>query len=329
MNAGIDLLRHLFALAVIAQHMASASRYSPATNQGLTLFADWVDGAVLGFFLISGFLFKVPDSLPAYCKKQSVRLLVPFFLFSTIYASALAALGKADLAAGLKDTVLLRGAGMQLYYLPELLLVGTVVATLHALFRDLGRSRLFPYSLALLACLAAIALPTGPSTGPDLRLLPLYLLAFLIGNVIRQFDQERLRFRATLLAGVVAAIVGFVDHRFFDLAGVVILLGVFLVIFSRLSGRRVPGSGGVYLLHTPIVNFAVSTFLLKLSIGEGANIALSVLATYAICLGFTLLLAKFCPRHRWLMLEQNQRPLKPTPEGGTRADVPLHRSRPN
>ena len=84
--------------------MASESRYSAATLEDLARVLDWVDGAVMGFLFLSGYLFKPPAGLLPYVKKQALRLLLPYFIFSTADAVLLAALGKGDLWAGLLAT---------------------------------------------------------------------------------------------------------------------------------------------------------------------------------------------------------------------------------
>lgn len=301
MNSGIDALRHIFAIAVIAQHMASASRYSMATNLELARIVDWVDGAVIGFFLVSGFLFKRQASVSNYYLKQSRRLLVPFFFFSVIYAVALAALNKGSLSDGLLKTVELVGAGMQLYYLPYLLLVTAAFATVES---RLNKHRIvLLFLLTFVAFLIALLNPTQSSTGSDYRLIPYYIGSFLIGTIVAEQTKQGKGFSTTILISFAAALVGIMDHRFFDLAGVVFLLGLILLSTSRLPNIRIPGSGGTYLLHTPLLNFAISTILLKMSIGQGVNIICTIILTYMICLAFTAVVIYYFPKYRWLILE--------------------------
>ena len=69
MSYGIDILRHLFSFAVILQHMTSVSRYTVETNKKLASVIDLVDGAVIGFFFISGYLFKQPNNVLVNIKK--------------------------------------------------------------------------------------------------------------------------------------------------------------------------------------------------------------------------------------------------------------------
>lgn len=303
MNFGIDALRHLFSAAVILQHMASASRYSTETNLRLASTVDAVDGAVIGFFLISGFLFKRRGRLLGQLRQQATRLLVPFLLFSTLYAIALAALGKQPLVDGLRETVTLRGAAMQLYFLPFLWGVGS----LHALVeRRLDRRRGAALTLLAVLCFGfALALPTASSTGPDYRLLPFDYGAFLIGAILGhlQVDDARRSARAAIGAGVLAAVIGMLDERFCDLALVVLLFQAMRWTAPSLPTFRLPGSGGVYLFHAPIVNYAVSSLLVRLAVVQGANIIVSVIVTYALCLGLTAALIRLFPRQRWLLLE--------------------------
>lgn len=301
MNSGIDFLRHLFAIAVIAQHMSSNTRYSIATNLQLLKAVDWIDGAVIGFFMISGYLFVAPQNILAYWRKQGVRLMGPFFIFSIVYAVALAALGKASVVEGLLKTVTLQGAGMQLYYLPFLFLVTVVYATFERTLRlETGLVALF---LAVLASGTAFMLPTVSSTGSDSKLLPLYVAAFLIGRFFAERKKSGPIFGSLLTVVGGALVLGFQDARFFDFAGVVVLFGAVISLAPILPNSRLPGSGGIYLLHTPVTNFAVSTLLVAFSVTQGLNIVASIVITYILCLSMTLFFVKLFPKFRWLLLE--------------------------
>lgn len=122
----LDVLRHLFAVAVIFQHMPSKTRYSPELNRTIGELVSYVDGAVLGFFLISGLLSSSGSgnaSFFASARRQAWRLLLPFTLFSLLYGVLLTALGKSSLEDGLWRLLTLQGSGPQLYFLPYLLAV--------------------------------------------------------------------------------------------------------------------------------------------------------------------------------------------------------------
>lgn len=296
LSFGLDLLRHLFSVAVIVQHMASASRYSVQTNQGLASVVAWVDGAVLGFFFISGFLFKEPVSLRRYAKKQALRLLLPFFIFSLLYAVVLAIAGKAELASSLASTLILRGSGMQLYFLPCLLLVSLLYAACNQVRGARGMLLLAVFCLSLF-------MPTPTPSGPDPKLLPLYMCAYLLGAVVGQLALRQHGTQALLCLVLVCLGVGLLDYRFHDLAAVVALFLLTYLLRSVLPQQRLPGSGGVYLLHTPVVNFAMSAALMQLGLQQGWNITASVVLTYGFCLVLTLIVVRRFPAQRWLILE--------------------------
>jgi hypothetical protein len=300
MKFTIDLLRHGFSLAVILQHMTSGSRYSPETNEILRTLVDWVDGAVLGFFLLSGFLYKSPLDAVAFLRRQAARLLAPFLLFSLLYAVALALLGKETLESGLWATLRMRGAGMQLYFLPFLFLVTTVYACLDAATTRWRNS--LPAVLLPLLLLATVLLPTPSSTGPQLQLLPYYLAAYVIG-VQAQRMQNRAALATFLLLALAVACGGLVDARLYDLGGVMLLFGCTRYLWHWMPQKRLPGSGGVYLLHTPVTNFAISTLLVHLAVQQLPNALLTVALTYVTCLAATLLFIRLLPRYRWLLLE--------------------------
>lgn len=54
----IDLLRHVLSVAVIIQHMPSHSRFDAGLNYFIRYVSEYVDGAVVGFFLIAGFFLS-------------------------------------------------------------------------------------------------------------------------------------------------------------------------------------------------------------------------------------------------------------------------------
>jgi hypothetical protein len=302
MKFSIDLLRHLFVLAVIVQHMTSESRYSVGTNAGLASFVDWIDGAVAGFFFISGFLFKSPESVWAYSKKQAIRLLIPFFLFSVTYALILSGLDIETLRSGLIKTATLHGSGMQLYFLPFFLLIKVSHACLCNLVGPRFRR---PLEFVLLFVLVTVCLqfPTRTSTGDDYQLLPYYYGAFVLGSLYQASSSMRYHpvGVVVVLLGLVA--IGVFDKRFFDLAGIVALFAFASLIAPSFPNRRLPGSGGIYLLHTPVVNYTISTLLVAIGVFEGWNIVLSVVTTYALCLWATLLFIRLAPKYRWMLLE--------------------------
>jgi hypothetical protein len=297
----IDILRHILAIAVILQHMAS-SRYTPETHQNLLSTVNWIDGAVIGFFFISGFLFRPKDNPLTYIKKQTTRLLVPFLLFSSLYTIALTLLKKATLLQGITRTLLLQGAGMQLYFLPILLLV---TATTALLSKAIPARFHLPIQLASLPILTLIclSLPTSTSTGPDHRLLPLYWLAFLLGTLHQHTLKSRHYFTIIIILITTLLLIGLKDPRFFDIAGFITLFTILHHLAQYLPTYRLPGSGGVYLLHTPVINFTISILLQKLTITETPNIYLSVILTYLFCLATTLFLIRQWPQHKWLLLE--------------------------
>ncbi|RYZ75084.1 MAG: hypothetical protein EOP91_00050 [Lysobacteraceae bacterium] len=296
----IDLLRHMLAMAVIIQHMHSESRYSLATNLQIADVVYWIDGAVVGFFALSGYFFSNAKPLSEYLKGRVVRLLVPFLVFSLAYAVALAVLGKSDLWPGLWKTVTLHGSGMQLYFLPYLLLVVGTYATYSKLAPSLASNVKADVLIALVLLGATLANGSDESTGAGIIMLPLYALAFLLGRLVKSWNSAGYR-NYVLLALLYG--VGMWDHRFMDMALAISLLLIAIGFERWAPDRRLAGSGGVYLLHTPIVNFAISTVLVHFGLVQIPNVILSVILTYALCLLLTLAFDHLLPRWKWLLLE--------------------------
>jgi fucose 4-O-acetylase-like acetyltransferase len=278
--------------------MHSLSRYTAETNQQLANIVDWVDGAVVGFFFISGYLYKAQPDVYGYAKKQAIRLLVPFVLFSLAYTVALAILGKLSIQQGVIATLTLHGAGMQLYFLPFLLIV-TVGFAFFGKFTPAKYQSNSEWYILLAVAILCFALPTDGSTGSDYKLLSLYLLGFLLGKHFKSSTQ------LTPQIGIVLAglLMGNFDPRFFDVAGIIALFVLLNSISNLLPSRRLPGSGGVYLLHTPLVNFSVSAALIQIGITQVSNIYISVLVTYLLCLAVTLVAVQKLPKFKWMLLE--------------------------
>ena len=306
---GLDLLRHLFILAVIFQHMLSPTRYSIELNAFIATTSTYIDGAVAGFFLISGF-FSKKLALTRWSEVTSLgirfanRLLVPYLLFSVIYGVLLVSLGKMTLVDAIERTVTFAGVGPQLYFLPYLFLISVSVAVYEAIT---SRTSNFQF-LALAGACAVIGtwsflVPIKISTGPEPLLLPFYAAAYLLGVVTAR---SRNPIFPGLLGISAAAVLVFAEpaSRAFDSALVVLLFSASLFASRmKLLQRRFPGSGGVYLLHAPIVNHALSTVLVTLGIIGMANLFAAIIATYIITLLATLMVIRFSPRLRGLLLE--------------------------
>lgn len=308
-SGSIDALRHLLCVAVIIQHMTSKARYSPELNEAITRFASHIDGAVMGFFLLSGLFSSIGSGQgwQAGLRRQLTRLLPPFVLFSLLNGAALSMLGKADPAVELIRLLTLQGSGPQLYFLPYLLLVWIFWRAGAAAWAVLKVPMAVAVPLLILALLAAaFALPTRLSTGPAPPLLLLYAAAYGIGLAAQATFRRGGAVALPLAAlGVVLAGGGFADARFFDLAGMVTAAALAVELHRRgvLRGTSLPGSGGVYLLHTPITNHALSTLLLGFGVAAAANVIWTVVLTYGLCLAVTLTLIHRWPRVRPLLLE--------------------------
>lgn len=298
---GIDLLRHVLTVAVIYQHMMSRSRYSEGVTETLDYWVPLVDGAVACFFMLSGY-FSRPGLTGTRVVVTARRLLIPYFLFCLVYALLLGALGKLGAVEAVERTFTFAGVGPQLYFLPYLFVVSVVVTgVIDRIPSSLGRPLTGVFILVLF--LAYLALPTERSTGPEPRLLALYALAYALGVY-------RARYAGSMecLAGVAAAGVAVIflswQQREWDLALVVLLVEGALR-GSALIGRtgRLAGSGGVYLLHTPILNYGISIILLKFGIGEAANVVAALVMTYLTALAITLVVIRAMPRLRPYLLE--------------------------
>lgn len=294
---GLDALRHLLALAVIIQHTWSASRYSEGMYPHYLLLTDLVDGAVFGFFLIAGFLAKPRNDISVYTKSRAWRLFMPFALFSMLYAIAGVILGQERPIDYLIRFFTLNGSSAQLYFLPYLFLIDLIGVVLLRLTGCRG-SWLLPAALTA-AVGVALLLPTASSTGPGLSLSIFYLVAYLAGAV-----SARTRGAFALLPlGAGAFALGLaLDPRFLDASAMLFLCYAALRLSHRIK-RPLPGSGAVYLLHTPIINFSISTFLYRAGIIEWSNFILTVTLTYILCLIVMNLTIYYIPKSRNLLLE--------------------------
>lgn len=297
----VDALRHCLTLAVIFQHMPSRTSYSDATNAAMAHWVPLVDGAVACFFLLSGY-FSRPGMTRERIIQMARRLLIPYFLFCLAYAVLLVGLGKIDVSTAIVRTVTFAGVGPQLYFLPYLFLVSLVVTVaIDRIAPEHGRAA--TRVLILLFFLAYLALPTANSTGPAVRLLALYGLAYTVGVYRARYAGNVECLAAVLIALAALALIPW-TRREWDLALIVLVSEAALRSSAWISRAvRLPGSGGVYLLHTPILNYAIAMVLLRLGIREFANVFLALALTYIVALGLTLVTIRVLPRLRPYLLE--------------------------
>lgn len=308
---GIDIFRHLLALCVIVQHMPCV-RYSAATNARLDHLAFFVQGAVLTFFLLSGFFFRLRiqssarSTLLHYFERQCKRLLVPFVLISAVNAAVMLARHRMTARAVAIDFARMNGVGLQMYFLPYLLVISFLVAVVHIGARRSQR-REAVVLLAAAALLIAVALhyQIPGVTGNYVRLFPLYLLMFILGRLLAL----NLALPGPALSRLFLALsilffggLGMADFRFWYVAVAIAGFEFFYWVSAFLPNGRAPGSGGVYLLHTP-ANFAVAGGLAKFGITQFPNAIATVAVTYILCLAVTLFYIKALPAYRYLLLE--------------------------
>lgn len=304
----IDLLKHLLAICVIIQHMKSESRYSNETNLFINDIVQYINGAVIGFFMISGFFFRPAGKLKEGVVKIFKRTMIPFFLFSFLYTILMFLLGKNSLTKGLESTIHLQGAGMQLYYLSYLFIIYCFYLVIFNVF-TINKSRL-PYFLifVIFACtIISLIYPTESPTGGSIKLIPVYTLSFGIAVYlsIQKKESEKKYITHSIIMSLISILIGTYDYRFYNISALITLLLFFYFLSNNFSylNRQFPGSGGVYLFHTPIVNFAISTVLVSVNIIERQNLFLSIIITYIATLTTTLLIIKILPKYRSFILE--------------------------
>ena len=298
MKGALDIFKHLLALAVIFHHMRS-DRYADDVSSFIDSVSNLVDGAVCGFFMLSGYLFKLRPNFLKFVSVQAQRLLIPFLLFSLINAIILVGMGNLSLPEVTTRMFSLNGVGMQLYFLPYLFIVQVFSMAI------LQRANRYKEGIAWVLCLTSLLVvglwqvPT--STGPGLQHVGLYTFSFFYGVTLSSLVKINL---SLVWVGIFSLILGSFDSRFWDLAAVVFVFLFILKLGPLFPDRRVPGSGGVYLFHTPVLNFAIS-IALEMCVGVygNPNLFISFLITWVFALATTLLVVKFIPRMKWLILE--------------------------
>ena len=293
---GIDAMKHLLAIFVIIIHTWSNSRYGSEMLSTYSILVNLINGAVFGFFLISGYFSKPQINLKKFAQKKFKRLIIPFFIFSTIYAIAMTVLGHGKtLTEYLYSVVTLHGTAMQLYFLPYLFLIELII--IFFLNKRFG-SKNFIYLLFLFLNILVLIFHTDNSTGSELKLIPFYISAYLLGILWRKISTAQ-----KLLIILLYLIVGLLyDERLLDALLMINIFQIFINL-SKYFPPTIPGSGGVYILHTPILNFLISIILLNIGIQNWYNLIFTVILTYLSCILITYLFIKFYPKYKWILLE--------------------------
>jgi len=294
---GLDAYRHLLAIFVITIHTWSASRYGPDLREGYDNILQVTGCAVFGFFLVSGFLFKPEASLKEIAARKASRLLVPYLLFSLAYAVVSGVVfGSGEFLNRIINTVLLRGGAMQLYFLPELYVIELLALFAFKLFGS--RTSVAASTILIVALFATLATPTPYTTGPGWKLAIFYVVGFVTGVLCRRTSDAT---PAILL--VLFLLVGaLVDYRF-AVAAVALVLFQLFIRTTRLVPTSLPGSGAVYLLHTPILNFSISVALSNFGFQGWSNYWMTVLLTYLVCIAVFAALSRYAPSTQKYLLE--------------------------
>lgn len=294
---GIDIFRQFLAIFVIIQHCWSTSRYSENMYSDYLLLADVVNGAVWGFFFISGFFTKERDRIAPYIADKFNRLIIPFLVFSIIYGVLNIFIWGKGVSDIFMSIASLQGTSMQLYFLPYLFIVDIVFVYLFSCFKKYKIQLTWFFFISLI--LSALAFSTESSTGSDVKLIPYYALAYITGMLYSQYRN--------LLSMVLLICSSFVvglafDERFLDISFMLAMFIILLTIFKN-SNLNIFGAGGVYLLHTPYTNFIISIILFKIGVLGWLNLGLTVFLTYIFCIFMTYIFMKSAPKYRYLLLE--------------------------
>lgn len=204
-----------------------------------------------------------------------------------------------DISSAIFQILTFHGVGPQLYFLPYLLLIWMLWAVISVIVRD-GK---FWVIIILFSFLLCQKFPILGSTGSNIRLLPFYFFGFGVG-VLMGSKMKQLGFIPVLLIAL-SLLAGCFDARFSDFGLVLclLLLARSLDYSGFLSGKSFPGSGGIYLLHTPVTNYAFVTLFLLCGIKGLPNLLFSVLFTYVFCLFSSCFIIKYFPRFKIYILE--------------------------
>jgi fucose 4-O-acetylase-like acetyltransferase len=281
----------------------TSSRYSEVFLIELSYIQNFVDGAVAGFFLISGFFFKKDLSFKSLIFKKFKSLILPYIIFSLLYSILLSIIGKGDFFNGLINTLLLHGGSMQLYFLPYLFITLSIFWIFMHITSNFNTN--FKYLVLIIILLIICFLfPLKSSSGNDYFQVPFYFISFILGFIFKNLNLNKLKEMIYIsVLTIFITLIGFIDQRFYDLALILILFYIFLIVGKKLPSKKLSGSGGIYLLHTPILNFSISTILQKFGIIDFNNFIFSVILTYLICLILVYSWLKFNSRYSWILLE--------------------------
>jgi fucose 4-O-acetylase-like acetyltransferase len=298
---GIDIFRHILALCVIFLHMGSDNRFNAEILEVHKNLCYYIQSAVAGFFLISGFFFHIDKTFLIFLRKKFKRIMLPFFIFSLLYTVLMALLGKGTLLGGLERTFLLDGVGPQIYFLPYLFYIQLSFFIFYKISATL-KVNFLSILIPLIICLifTSVLLPTDYITGPGYDKLIFYSMCFWFGVLI-----SKLHTYYSIIIILIIFYVGFYDFRYFHVSALIVLL-IAAIWFSerfKLLQKKKSGSGGIYLLHQPITSNAISIILVAFGVSSYCNMFLSWILTYVFCLLLTLLLIRLLPSKRWALLE--------------------------
>ena len=265
-NQALDALKGAAIIGILFAHMNFLSRFSEATMHFVFSAQLWFGWCVMAFFFSAGLLTPFesigPPNFKDYILKRSARLLLPCFVFSLTYKTILnvvfhtLGIGASCIVDGRNLFSVLNylfvPVGPQFYFLPYLFFLSVLAVGLTLLIRNVG---LLLCGVSLLCVIFYVnrAIPSY-AYGPDLLLLPSYLLNYIAGLACREkLSRQWLPFLFFALCVIVMCSA---KHSFFFA-----YIAAPIVIYLLLTPIKSPNpitflgrqSGPIYVWHDPLI----------------------------------------------------------------------------
>jgi fucose 4-O-acetylase-like acetyltransferase len=319
--AELDVLKGIAIIGVLILHSSFRNRFSVEALAVQGVLARVFDWAVIGFFFASGCLYQRAMPFWTNARKKAITLILPFCFYNLIYNVIFAVADRIHGTLGNSLSIdwhwflmcTVQSPGFQLYFLPYLFGVTILVSALSGL-RQNARASVY---VTLLGAIVLYYVERGYpsfSYGSEHEKLPLYLAAFVVGDLCKHLILGGRRASAVALAMGSGLLVTLVAS---GIPGYPILVPFCILAFTLafpIAGWLKPLqhlgrlSGSLYVWHTPLVLPALTRFFAKCGFPSLCNLFASLVFAIGICLALRLVLDAIFQRTRhtmaprWLVL---------------------------
>ncbi|AFM05684.1 putative acyltransferase [Bernardetia litoralis DSM 6794] len=313
-NPVIDTVKGLAIIGVLFAHMNFTGRFDDSTLEFINTIQLIFGWCVIAFFFCSGLVAKSITTqleFKKFIKKRFQRLVIPCIIFSLTYKLLMSIIyltglfsWSSPLPTNFQETIyfIFYPVSPQFYFLYYLFAISICVQILELII-----SRFIIFWIALVGFIISCFLMDIPlqSYGPEFNLLPAYILGYVFGFAISQFNQNTKTIIIIYYSSFYSTLIFLAfffsnNNLFFQFITLVSLWLIieYIPVLSKIFNKTKLGkySSSIYVWHAPLLMPFLSILFVKTLGGGGIILFPILLGTIFI----SIFLSKITMRYEWL-----------------------------